>query len=120
MKKPSDPKAKQTTHAIHAMPYVIVRTYSAGAFAGLLFARTNFRNADRPFGIRQQDRFQHVYCCGQSGTGKPIVVTEIDIENILRTKASIYAACALMLSQVGLRFDRRRSLRNPDDFFRRR
>jgi uncharacterized 2Fe-2S/4Fe-4S cluster protein (DUF4445 family) len=42
---------------------------------------------------------------GESGTGKPILVTEIDIENILRTKASIYAACALMLSQVGLRFE---------------
>lgn len=42
---------------------------------------------------------------GESGTGKPIVVTEIDIENILRTKASIYAACSLMLSQVGLRFE---------------
>ncbi|MCX6929662.1 MAG: ASKHA domain-containing protein [Verrucomicrobia bacterium] len=41
----------------------------------------------------------------ESGAGKPIVVTEIDIENILRTKASIYAACALMLSQVELRFD---------------
>jgi uncharacterized 2Fe-2S/4Fe-4S cluster protein (DUF4445 family) len=42
---------------------------------------------------------------GESGTGKPIMVTEIDIENILRTKASIYAACALMLSQVELRFE---------------
>ena len=41
----------------------------------------------------------------ESGTGKPIMVTEIDIENILRTKASIYAACALMLNQVGLRFE---------------
>ena len=30
---------------------------------------------------------------------------EIDIENIIRTKASIYAACALMLNQVGLRFE---------------
>jgi uncharacterized 2Fe-2S/4Fe-4S cluster protein (DUF4445 family) len=42
---------------------------------------------------------------GESGTGKPLLVTEIDIENIVRTKASIYAACALMLSQVGLRFE---------------
>ncbi len=41
----------------------------------------------------------------ESGTGQPILVTEIDIENILRTKASIYAACALMLNQVGLRFE---------------
>ena len=41
----------------------------------------------------------------ESATGKPIVITEIDIENIIRTKASIYSACALMLSQVGLRFE---------------
>jgi uncharacterized 2Fe-2S/4Fe-4S cluster protein (DUF4445 family) len=41
----------------------------------------------------------------ESATGKPIVITEIDIENIVRTKASIYSACALMLSQVGVSFD---------------
>jgi uncharacterized 2Fe-2S/4Fe-4S cluster protein (DUF4445 family) len=42
---------------------------------------------------------------GQSASGKPIVITETDIENIIRTKASIYSACALMLKQVGLSFD---------------
>ncbi len=41
----------------------------------------------------------------ESATGKPIVISELDIENILRTKASIYSACALMLNQVGLRFE---------------
>ncbi len=41
----------------------------------------------------------------ESATGKPLVITETDIENIIRTKASIYSACALMLNQVGLRFD---------------
>jgi uncharacterized 2Fe-2S/4Fe-4S cluster protein (DUF4445 family) len=40
-----------------------------------------------------------------SDTGKPIVITEVDIENIIRTKASIYSACALMLKQVGVSFD---------------
>jgi uncharacterized 2Fe-2S/4Fe-4S cluster protein (DUF4445 family) len=40
----------------------------------------------------------------ESATGKPIVVSEGDIENIIRTKASIYSACALMLTQVGLGF----------------
>ena len=40
-----------------------------------------------------------------SAIGKPIVITETDIENIIRTKASIYSACALMLDQVGLSFD---------------
>ncbi|MDD2765151.1 MAG: ASKHA domain-containing protein [Opitutaceae bacterium] len=41
---------------------------------------------------------------GESAGGKPIVITETDIENIIRTKASIYSACALMLHQVGLDF----------------
>lgn len=39
-----------------------------------------------------------------SAEGKAIVITETDIENIIRTKASIYSACALMLKQVGLSF----------------
>ena len=34
-----------------------------------------------------------------------MIITETDIENIIRTKASIYSACALMLNQVGLGFD---------------
>jgi uncharacterized 2Fe-2S/4Fe-4S cluster protein (DUF4445 family) len=42
---------------------------------------------------------------GESATGKPLLVTETDIENIIRTKASIYSAAALMLKQVNLRFD---------------
>jgi uncharacterized 2Fe-2S/4Fe-4S cluster protein (DUF4445 family) len=42
---------------------------------------------------------------GESATGQPIIITELDIENIIRTKASIYSACALMLHQVGLQFE---------------
>jgi uncharacterized 2Fe-2S/4Fe-4S cluster protein (DUF4445 family) len=34
----------------------------------------------------------------------PITVSEADIENILRAKAAIYSACALMMSQVGMDF----------------
>lgn len=40
----------------------------------------------------------------KSGTGKPITISEIDIENIIRTKAAIYTACALMLQQVQMEF----------------
>ncbi len=35
-------------------------------------------------------------------TGHDLVVTEADVENLLRTKAAIYAACSLLLSKVGL------------------
>ncbi len=34
--------------------------------------------------------------------GQDLVITEPDIENLLRTKAAIYAACALILQNVGL------------------
>ncbi len=34
--------------------------------------------------------------------GSEIVITEADIENLMRTKAAIYAACALILKNVGL------------------
>jgi uncharacterized 2Fe-2S/4Fe-4S cluster protein (DUF4445 family) len=35
-------------------------------------------------------------------TGQDLVVTEADVENLLRTKAAIYAACSLLLGKVGL------------------
>src|SRR2546428_757021 len=34
------------------------------------FARTNFRNDRRTFGIRQADRRAHMYVIGKTGTGK--------------------------------------------------
>jgi uncharacterized 2Fe-2S/4Fe-4S cluster protein (DUF4445 family) len=34
----------------------------------------------------------------------PITVSEIDIENIVRAKAAIYSACALIMQQVGMDF----------------
>jgi uncharacterized 2Fe-2S/4Fe-4S cluster protein (DUF4445 family) len=37
--------------------------------------------------------------------GREIVITESDIENLIRTKGAIYAACDLMLSNIGLTFD---------------
>jgi energy-coupling factor transporter ATP-binding protein EcfA2 len=35
-----------------------------------LFAKTNFRNELKPFGIRQADRRAHMYLIGKTGTGK--------------------------------------------------
>ncbi len=39
-----------------------------------------------------------------SATGKALTISELDIENIIRAKAAIYSACALMLKQVGMTF----------------
>jgi uncharacterized 2Fe-2S/4Fe-4S cluster protein (DUF4445 family) len=45
-----------------------------------------------------------IVTANESGTGKAIAISEIDIENIIRTKAAIYTACALMLEQVQMDF----------------
>jgi len=37
-----------------------------------------------------------------TATGKDIVITEQDIANLMRAKAAIYSACALLLKNVGL------------------
>jgi uncharacterized 2Fe-2S/4Fe-4S cluster protein (DUF4445 family) len=39
-----------------------------------------------------------------SDANHPITVSEIDIENIVRAKAAIYSACALIMHQVGMDF----------------
>ncbi len=41
----------------------------------------------------------------QTRDGKDLVITEADLENLLRTKAAIYAACSLVLENVGLTWD---------------
>jgi len=40
-----------------------------------------------------------------SATGKEISIDDRDIQNLLRTKAAVYSACALMLKSAGLGFD---------------
>ena len=41
---------------------------------------------------------------GETVIQEDIVLTEIDIENLIRTKASIYAGCKVLLESVGLGF----------------
>ena len=41
----------------------------------------------------------------ESSNGESILISELEIENIIRAKAAIYSACSLMLKQVGLNFD---------------
>jgi len=40
----------------------------------------------------------------ESGTGKELSITEIDILSIIRAKAAIYSACAVLLKNLGLGF----------------
>mgnify|MGYP001615729264 FL=1 len=46
------------------------------------FARTNFRNADRLFGIKRKDRRQHMYVVGKTGTGKSVLLNNLITQDI--------------------------------------
>jgi uncharacterized 2Fe-2S/4Fe-4S cluster protein (DUF4445 family) len=41
----------------------------------------------------------------RTADGEDLVITEADLENLVRTKAAIYAACSLVLESVGLTWD---------------
>jgi DNA helicase HerA-like ATPase len=48
------------------------------------FAKTNFRNEPKPFGIRQADRRAHMYLLGKTGTGKSTLLETLmasDLQN---------------------------------------
>ncbi len=65
-------------------------------------------NRDRPCGNIQVEGRSARYVivpAEESGNGNAITISEQDIENIIRAKAAIYSACALLLDQVGLSFD---------------
>jgi uncharacterized 2Fe-2S/4Fe-4S cluster protein (DUF4445 family) len=63
------------------------------------------RSGKCPFiGVEGRNARYIVASADKSATGKLISISEIDIENIIRTKAAIYTACALMLEQVGMKF----------------
>jgi len=46
----------------------------------------------------------------ESATGRAIIMNEKDIENIIRAKAAIYAACSFMLTQVDMEFHNLRKI----------
>ncbi len=48
------------------------------------FAKTNFRGQDKIFGIKSnnEDRFQHMYVIGQTGTGKSTLLKNLAIQDI--------------------------------------
>lgn len=50
------------------------------------FGKTNFRNAQRTFGIKATDRRQHTYIIGKTGTGKTALITNIALQDIKNGK----------------------------------
>lgn len=46
------------------------------------FARTDFRNSERLFGIKRKDRRQHFYIVGKTGTGKSALLNNMIVQDI--------------------------------------
>lgn len=49
-----------------------------------VFAQTNFRNHQSPFGIKQADRRAHLYLLGKTGTGKSTLLETFMMEDVRR------------------------------------
>lgn len=47
------------------------------------FAKTDFRNSDRLFGVKRADRRQHMYVVGKSGTGKTTLMHNMMVQDIV-------------------------------------
>jgi len=48
----------------------------------IYFARTDFRNTNRLFGIKRNDRRQHAYVIGKTGTGKTALLNNMIVQDI--------------------------------------
>jgi len=49
----------------------------------------------------------------ETASGEDLLLTEADIANLIRTKAAIYAACTLILQNVGLSWATSRGSTSP-------
>jgi uncharacterized 2Fe-2S/4Fe-4S cluster protein (DUF4445 family) len=77
--------------------------------AGLLEARVigqngKFNSDLKTSRIRKgSDGYEYVLArAGETETGKDIVITEVDIDNLIRAKAAMYAGCQTLTKSVGL------------------
>ncbi len=54
------------------------------------FAKTNFRNQERKFGIKQDDRRRHMYIIGKTGMGKTNLLETMAIQDIRSGRGVAY------------------------------
>lgn len=54
------------------------------------FAKTNFRNEDRVFGIKTDDRRRHMYIIGKTGMGKTNLLENLVIQDVQRGAGIAY------------------------------
>lgn len=53
------------------------------------FAKSNFRNKNRVFGIQQSDRFFHMYLVGQTGVGKSTMLKTMIAQDIKQNRGMV-------------------------------
>src|SRR6202048_1597356 len=46
--------------------------------------RVDFRSNHRPFGIKSEDRFSHIYIIGKTGTGKSTLMETMALQDLER------------------------------------
>jgi DNA helicase HerA-like ATPase len=46
--------------------------------------RVDFRNDDRVFGIKNEDRLSHIYVIGKTGTGKSTLIETMALQDLER------------------------------------
>jgi uncharacterized 2Fe-2S/4Fe-4S cluster protein (DUF4445 family) len=76
----------------------------AGLFlAGVIEPNGKFRVGIDSKRVRQgTDGYEYVIArAGETQTGSDIVITEVDIDNLIRAKAAIYAGCQTLVKSVG-------------------
>ena len=74
---------------------------------GLIDKAGKFRKDIKHPRIREgEDGWEYVIVWKEnSGTGRDIVFTEADIENIIRAKGAMFAGCQILLESIGLTFE---------------
>ncbi|MFA6593874.1 MAG: CxxC-x17-CxxC domain-containing protein [Candidatus Buchananbacteria bacterium] len=55
-----------------------------------IFGETNYRNAQRSFGIKRDDRRRHMYVIGKTGMGKTTLLENLIISDILNGEGCCY------------------------------
>lgn len=74
--------------------------------AGLIDQKGKFRKHATTKRIRKgADGYEYILCfASETEIGRDIVVTELDLDNLIRTKAAVYAGCRVLLDSAGLTF----------------
>jgi uncharacterized 2Fe-2S/4Fe-4S cluster protein (DUF4445 family) len=74
---------------------------------GVIDKAGNFNTNQKTTRIRQgQHDWEYVICFGSdTGHGKDIVITHVDVDNLLRAKAAIYAGFTVLAESVGIPLD---------------